>query len=214
MRKNICALVCVVAVLLFFSNIGMAQERENRYGIGARLSRIDATDDTVDDVTFDPDGTILYEGNLTYYFSNSFSLEFLIGYTKTDVAAEILGLGIDFGELKQIPLLLTGHYHHWINPKSNIYLGGGIGYYLQDFSLSSLVKSVNPNLDIEADDSFGYHVNAGVETFITDNTTVNLDLKYIWNAADFTSTEPGFPDDTDKIDLNAFVIGLGIKYYF
>lgn len=214
MRKNICALFCVVAILLFFSNVSIAQDLENRFSIGARLSRVDVVDDKIEDITFDPDGTILYEGNLTYYFSNSFSLEFLIGYTETDVDAEIIGIGIDFGELEQIPLLLTGHYHFWINPKSNIYLGGGIGYYFNDFSLSGLVKTIDPNLDIDADDSFGYHVNAGFEAFITDNTTFNVDLKYIWNEADFTAKEPGFPDDTDEVDLNAFVIGLGIKYYF
>jgi outer membrane protein len=214
MRKNICALFCVVAILLFFSNVSIAQDLENRFSIGTRLSYVDVADDKVEDITIDPDNTILLEGNLTYYFSNSFSLEFLIGYTETDVDAKIIGTGVNFGELEQIPLLLTGHYHFWINPESNIYLGGGIGYYLNDFSLSGLVKSIDPNLDIDADDSFGYHVNAGFETFITDNMTLNLDLKYIWNKADFTARETGFPDETDEVDLNAFVIGLGIKYYF
>lgn len=214
MKKNICALFCAVAILMIISNVSIAQELGNKFGIGARVSYINPTDDTIDTITFDPDGTILFDGNLTYYFSNSFSLEFLVGYTKPDVAAEMMGLEIDFGELEQIPLLLTGQYHIWINPESNIYLGGGIGYYLNDFSLSSLIKSIDPTLDISADNSFGYHFNAGFETFITDNMTLNLDFKYILNKADFTSREPGLPDETSEVDLNAFVLGLGIKYLF
>ncbi len=214
MRKNIYTLLCGIVILLFFSSVTIAQDLAARYSIGARLSYVDNDDDTIDGVTFDPDEAILYEGNLTYYFSNSFSLEFLIGYTDTDVDAEVIGIPVDFGQLEQIPLLLTGHYHFWINPNSNVYLGGGIGYYLNDFSLSGLVKSIDPDLDIDADDSFGYHLNAGFEAFIAENVAFNVDLKYIWNEADFTAKEPGVPDETNEIDLDAFVIGLGVKYYF
>ena len=214
MKRTVWVLLGMVATVLVFSSSGLAQDVVNRFGLGFRASYLTPESDTVEDIKYDPDSTYLIEGNLTYFFLKSFSLEFLAGYTKPDVNAEFSGLSVDFGELRQIPILLTGQYHYWFNQKSNVYLGGGVGYYLNDFSLSSTVTSVDPTLDIEADNSIGYHLNAGFETFVANNTTINFDLKYIFNEVDFTEKEPGFPDDTSTVGLDSFVIGVGVKYYF
>ena len=59
--------------------------------------------------------------------------------------------------------------------------------------------------------SFGYHLNAGYEAFVAANTSLNVDLKYIFNDVDFT--EAGVPGDT-AVSLDGFTIGVGVKYYF
>ena len=159
MRKTLWALLGMVAIVLLFSGSGLAQDVDNRFGLGLRLSYLSPDGATIDDVTYDPGGTYLVDGNFTYFFVKSFSLEFLVGYTKTDADAEFSGLSVDFGELKQIPLLLTGQYHFWFNPNSNIYLGGGVGYYLNDFSLSSAVTSIDPTFELEADDQVARLLN-------------------------------------------------------
>jgi len=67
---------------------------------------------------------------------------------------------------------------------------------------------------IDADDSFGFHINGGFEYFLNDNVALGFDLKYIWNDSDFTAFEPGFPTETVNIDLDGFSAGIGIKYFF
>ena len=214
MRRTVVALLGIFALVVCLSTSAMAQEFDKKWGLGLRASYYAPTDDTVEGVKYDPDSTFLIDANLTYFFIKEFSLEFLVGWTKPDVNAEISGLSVDFGELEQIPLLLTAKYHHWFNPQSSLYLGGGIGYYLNDFTLSDTIKAVDPTLNISADDSFGYHLNAGFETFIWEKTSLNVDFKYVINEADFNQTGGGGPPSTSSVDINAWVFGLGLKYYF
>ena len=169
----------------------------------------------IESINFDPDSTALFEGNLTYFFNKMFSLDLGVGYTKPDVNAEALGLSVEFGELKQIPITLTGRIYYWYpDSTTNLYFGVGVGYYLNDFDLSSAYTSVMPGYTLDADDSFGFHLNTGLEYFINDKVALGIDLKYIWNDADFTAFEPGFAAETTNIDLEGFSVGLGIKYFF
>lgn len=215
MNKKIGLVLCMITLLLFFNNATFAQEMDKKWGIGARLSYYAPDDTTIEDVSFDPDSSVLFEGNLTYFVNDLFSFEFGTGYTKPDVDAESSGISLEFGELEQIPILLTGRFHYWLpNTSTNFYAGAGVGYYVNDFDLSSLFQTAIPGFNIDSDDSFGFHVNGGVEFFINDNVAFDVDLKYIWNEADFTSTMSGFPPETDEIDLDAFSAGISIKYFF
>jgi len=215
MRKKIIIGLCAAGLLLLFVNVSFAQGPDKKWGVGARLSYYTPDDTTIEGVKFDPDETILFEGNLTWLPINWLSLEFTVGYGKTDIDAEVMGLSVEFGEIEQIPLLLTGRLHWWSSDsKFTLYGGGGIGYYINDFSLSSIFLTVEPGLSVDADDSFGFHLAAGLEYFIADNWAFNLDLKYIWNEADFDTSVSGVPAGTDEIDLDAFLFGIGIKYYF
>ena len=218
MSKNLTVAFGVVTLLLFFSNVGFTQELEKTIGIGARISYLDAKDTQIGDENYDPDATSLFEANCTWFIHKMFSLELLAGYAKTDIEyfePDVTSTPVEFGELKQIPILLTGRLHYWFaNPNLTLYGGGGVGYYINDFSVSSLILSFEPGLTVDADDSFGFHLAAGLEWFFSANWALNLDLKYIWNEADFVSTEPGESPETDKIDLDSFVVGVGIKYYW
>ena len=211
MKRTVVALLGIFALVVCLSTSAMAQDFENRWGLGLRASYYVPEDDTIDSIKFDPEATFLIDANVTYFFFKEFSLEFLVGWTKPDVDAESGGVSLKFGELEQIPMLLTAKYHHWFNPKSSLYLGGGVGYYLNDFSTAAPFSSL---FTIEADNSFGYHLNAGFESFVWEKTSLSIDFKYIINEADFTEKVTGFPDSTSSIDLNAFVIGVGFKYYF
>jgi outer membrane protein len=214
MRKKIIIVFCMVALLLFFVNVSFAEGPAKKWGIGGRISFISPEDDTIEGIKFDPDEGVFVEGMLQYLANNWFSMELSVGYAKVDVDAEAFGLSLDFGELEQIPILLTGRLHYWFaNSMATIYGGGGVGYYIRDFKLSGLVTSAVPGAAVDVDDSFGFHINAGIEFFFTENMALDLDLKYIWSEADFD-----FRDSTGVVtgegDLNAFVAGLSLKYFF
>jgi outer membrane protein len=216
MSKRIAIVLCLVILLLFSSNFGFAQPPD-KWGIGGRISYYAPDEFTAEGDTWDPDAGVLLEGNITYFVNNWFSLELGAGYTKSDVDVKDgeTGLSIDFGELEQIPILLTGRLHYWFsNSKITLYAGGGVGYYINDFELSGLLQAAFPGSTLDADNSFGFHVNGGVAFFVTDNVALDLDLKYVWNEADFTQTDPGDPPETAEFDLDAIVVGFSIKYFF
>ena len=220
MRKNIIIVFCVATLLLFSVNVSFAQGPDKKWGIGARISYYAPDDTTIEGLKFDPDETALFEGNLTWLPINWLSLEFTVGYAKTDINVEALGVSLEFGELDQIPILLTGRLHWWSSDsKFTLYGGGGIGYYINDFEVSGIFATGIPSQGIpglsgDADDSFGFHLAAGLEWFFAESWAFNLDLKYVWNEADFTLTPTGSAPEKDEIDLDAFVVGIGIKYYF
>jgi outer membrane protein W len=208
----------IVSSLIFFAltvNFSFAQGFGKKWGIGPRISYIMASENTVEGVNYKPDAAPLFEGNVTWFPINWFSLEFSAGYAKTDINGEVLGISLDFADFEQIPILLTGRFNWWNRSENlTLYGGGGIGYYVNDAKLSDFFSAALPGTKLSADDSIGFHFAGGVEWFLTSNWALNLDLKYTINKTDFTLTVPGFAPDPAEFDLNAFIGGIGIKYYF
>ena len=160
---------------------------EGKWGIGVRFGFQKISDDDllgIVDVEFDQ--SVPYGINFTY-FLQAFSVELSIEQSKEDVDLSFMGLSGNIGELTQTAALLSGRLHIPAGQRLYPFIGGGIGYYLNRFNAVS-----NPlGVTIDADNSFGFHANAGVEIFITKEMAFNLDLKYVWNKADFTTTVSG-----------------------
>jgi outer membrane protein W len=208
------------ALLLFFADISFAQpDFTKKLGVGARISFYRLDDTTLSGVEYDPDTTPFFEGNLTWFPINWFSLEFAAGYVNSNVDAGVLGLSLEYGEFEQFPILLTARFHHWMNgftPESKLtfYGGGGMGFYINDFSLSSQFATALPGSSLSVDDSLGFHAAAGLEYFFNDSWALNFDLKYIWNEADTTSFVPGLGVGLEDLSLDTFAGGIGLKFYF
>jgi len=217
-KKFIAPFFIVAALMLIVSQVSFAQDMKGRLGIGARVSYVDFSDDdyTVYGVKVDvePDEDIMYEGNLTYFIQDYLSLELSVGYTETDVDFDALGMEVDAGDFETIPVLLSLRAHLSTNTKVSPYLLFGIGYFFNDFDQNDPVVEFiyGAGADIDVDDSFGFHVGGGVEVFVTENVALNLDLKYIWTKVEADVNIPGFKDE--DIDMDSFVAGLGIKFYF
>lgn len=208
--KKITILIACVAVF-FISQAALAQDFDGKLGIGANVS-YSGISDTGEGDSIKFDGAPLIGANLTYYFNKYFSFEVAIGYSQLDVEGTAAGVTIDLGELQQFPVFLSGRFHLPIrNGAVSPYFGGGVGYYFNDFDTSQIVALAGGKLD--TDNSFAFHLNAGIEFFAGDHIALNLDLKYIWNEADgeFTAANIAALDD---LDLNNFVGGLSLKFYF
>ena len=213
MKKKVVVVFFVVALLLFLSQVSFAQEA-GKLGIGARVSYVNYSgDDFINDhdekVNIDFDEVAMYGLNVTYFFHKYFSTELSVDYSKTDVWVSGTFRGVATneidGEVTQIPVLLTGRLHIPVNNIVSPYVGAGVGYYFNDYDPKDAADKAT------VDDSFGFHVNAGVEFFFAENYAVNLDLKYIWNDVDFP--DPDEPTE-QEISMDAFVAGIGFKYYF
>lgn len=201
MKKKTIVVFYLAGFLLVFGQASLAQEA-GKFGLGVRGSYYDIDTGVV--VARDPviDSSASYGVNLTYFFSDVFSLELSGEYAKADV--NIATLGGKVGELTQVPILLTARLHLPIDKTISPYIGVGAGYYFNDFD-----KTIASSTLTGADNSVGYHVTGGIEVFFMQHCAINLDLKYIWNQADFQRTT-----GTEKFDLDAFAAGVGFKYYF
>jgi outer membrane protein len=221
MKKKILILFFVVsALVLVFGQIGLAQDMNGKFGIGARIGYVNYAGDDygVSGSNFDVDfdAAAMYGGNLVYYLHSYFSLELSADYVKTDT--EIKGFGLsptNIGELKQVPIILNGRFHFSTNQKISPYLSAGIGYYINDFDLSDSLSSVLPSgSELDPEDSIGFNLGGGIQFLLNEHFALDLDLKYIWNKADFEAKVPGVPTEEISIDLDNFYVGIGLKYYF
>ena len=210
MKKQPLLLFCVTVFLLFCSDVGLAEDNQGKLGVGVRAGYVDYYNDdqTVSggELELESDVTLMYEANLTYFVQEYFSLELGVGYTETDEYLNFSpGMSGKAGEMEQIPILLTARVHFSTNHEVTPYLGAGIGYYLSDFDSNS------SSPDVDVDDSFGFHVNGGLEVFITDYVAINVDIKYVWNEVNLDIKLPGLDEDYKR---NQFVAGAGCKFYF
>lgn len=192
---------------------------ERRVGIGARVGYMNYSDDDIGDVNVEFDDSMLYGINSSYFFTKYFSLELSVEHTKTDVDLGSSGIFLNFGEISQTPVMLTAHVHFSTETNTVPYLGVGVGYFFNSFDFSSLVDTAlaqtnTSGVSLDPDDSFGYHINGGLEFFLSKSAAFNIDLKYIWNSVDFDLKAPGYSTETYEVDMNTFVVGLGIKFYF
>jgi outer membrane protein W len=228
MRTKLIVGLGVVAFLFFLGDGTFAQEPSaKRAGVGVRLSYYDVDDVTVNwalgTEQYKPDATALIEGNFTYFLHRLVSVELSGGYAKTDVDTNVNFPGIgsfsgDYGEFTQFPILGTLRVHLWhpdISRPSGFYFGAGVGYYINDLKLSNTVNTLFPWYNADVDNSFGAHANAGFEINLVENLALNLDFKYIFmNEADVTLSVLGVGSTTTEVELEGWIFGVGLKYYF
>jgi outer membrane protein W len=71
---------------------------------------------------------------------------------------------------------------------------------------------------IKADDSWGALLGIGVDYFIWKHLALNLDLRYHWTQSDLTfqlaDSRGVFGEDHGTFNMNSWIIGLGLKYFF
>ena len=217
MKKRVVLIMFATVFFVFTAQVGSAEELDKRFAVGARAGFNKIADDDMPQGEIRSNGTLYGEANLTYFFVDYFSLEFSGGYVKPDLDLTLSSTGsvVEYGELEQIPLLLTARFHWWADiPKVGLYAGGGVGYFVNDFTVSSTYRGLNPGASVDADNSFGALVAVGVEYFITPKWALNVDLKYIYNPVDFLQTQPGVSPSAFDLNLSTFLGGVGIKYYF
>ena len=218
MNKKIVVIFFVIVTFWFFSQISFAQDMEGKLGLGTRVSCVNYSDDayTVYGVKVDveADESVMYGVNLTYFFLRDLSLELSVDYTETDVELSALGLSGDAGEFESIPVILSLQTHLFTNTKVNPYLTIGVAYFFNDVDQndSTIEFIYGPGAEIDVDNSLGFLLGGGIEFFISKKAAVNLDFKYIWTKVDAKVNVPGFTKVDYEID--PFVVGLGIKYYF
>ena len=208
MKKIILVVTAFALITLGTQTAASAEDIAGRSGIGIKIANVSPDESEFDSST-------MTSINYTRGISSNLSIEASIGRTVMD---------LEGGELTVAPILVTAQYRM---PSGDLspYLGAGIGYYLNDFDVDSgmIARERASGLplfdrDIEFDNSFGYHINVGIDYFLNSNLAVNLDGRMFWTNSDITvkGTDSGIDYWTEEHDrdLDSTVIGVGVKYFF
>ncbi|MGD8535347.1 MAG: OmpW family outer membrane protein, partial [Candidatus Aminicenantes bacterium] len=123
--------------------------------------------------------------------------------------------GLSGGDLRIIPIQLSLKKHFPFQSNTFAYFTGGIGYYINSFTLGD----TRFNREEAVESTLGYHLGAGIDYFFRGNLTFKLEAKYFfmstngtWSYTDpVTGPESGQFND---IKMDSALFGIGISYRF
>ncbi len=156
----------------------------------------------------DISNTIIPELDISYFFSDHFAVELILGTTKHDVEAVGTALGdVDLGNIWLLPPTLTAQYH--FAPHSNLrpYIGAGVNYTMFYGGDSGAVT------DVDYDNGFGWALQAGIDVDLGDKYFANFDVKKIFLDTDVTVNASGTILPA-AVDIDPLIVGVGVGRRF
>lgn len=163
---------------------------------------------------------VIPELDISYYFTKNIAAELILALgTEHNVSIEDDNLATignqGLGSVNLLPPTLTAQWH--FNPDQMIdpYVGAGINY------TAFLDKNLKVNsgalagTKIRVDsDSWGWALQAGVDINLDDGWLVNFDAKYVTIDTDVELKTGSTWTKIDDLDINPWVIGVGIGKKF
>ncbi len=235
--KKLMVFTMLTLVFLFGSNQLWAQDITNNIGIGARFMWLGPQTDTYFDDKADLEGKSMFGGTLTYGVSRWLSLEVAFDASlKTDlekVIGEEAGVEkwVKVADVRVYPLTFSGQiryiagpeFYTWIVP----YATFGFGRYFVDCDVAKEYKEyevppgVTKEVKTDVDDAWGGHLGGGFDIFVHKNIAFNFEFRYFWAESDIREeTIIIYPDyiysekKSGEMDLDSWMVGVGIKFYF
>jgi outer membrane protein len=157
------------------------------------------------DLKTDVDHALTPEVDLTYFFTENIAAELIAATAQHQVSAG----NFNIGEAWILPPTLTLQYHFTPDRKFSPYVGAGLNYSI--FYGESNGTGFN---DLDVDGGLGYAVQAGFDYWLNDNWGINLDAKYVNLDIDVDVNLGATHLDADNVDLDPFIIGVGVSYRF
>ncbi len=170
------------------------------------------------------DSNTIPELDISYYFTKNIAAELILATgTKHDVKISGDGLAAignqKLGEIDALPPTLTVQWHFNPDQTFDPYVGAGINAtFMLDRYLRGSAGAINGSKIRIDRSSFGPALQAGIDVNLKDGWLLNADVKYLWLDTDVELRNPivaGNPwTKIDKLDVNPWVIGIGIGKRF
>jgi outer membrane protein len=209
-------------LLLIFSCISVCSfevfaqgiNRRPGFGLGVRAGFLDIYDSGFSGVDVEVDATPSVGVTGTYNFNRYFSIEAAVDHAfENEVELTKQGISYDFGDFSQTAVTL-GFRVHIPAGRFSPYIGGGVGYFFNDFSTSATIATELPGTIADIDDDYGFFANAGAEFLLTRQAALCIDIRGVWIRTEATISVPALGAASDDVDFVGALGTLGLKYYF
>ncbi len=157
---------------------------------------------------------LIPELDFTYFFTEHFAAELILGTAKHDVQAiNTLAGDVNLGSVWLLPPTLTAQYHFYTSDQKVFkpYIGAGVNY-----TLFYNVKTGDV-AGVEYDNALGYAAQVGFDLMLDDTFFINFDAKRLFLSTDVTvdasNLAPGLSIPAE-VDINPWLIGVGVGMKF
>lgn len=201
-----------VAAALFATHPASAAEGSDalaaeRFQLRGRVIGVLPAEDSSVSIGGDVDVGNAYvpEFDISYYFTDHVSAELILATARHKL--EYTG-GVDLGKTWILPPTLTMQYHFTPDSAFSPYVGAGLNYSM--FYGEDEAAGMH-NLDVQG--GVGYALQAGYDYWLDDHWGLNMDVKKLWLNIDAKLDVGATPVRAD-IDLDPWIVGLGVSYRF
>ena len=157
---------------------------------------------------------LIPELDFTYFFTENFAAELILGTAKHDVQAINTAAGdVNLGSVWLLPPTLTAQYHFYTSDKKVFkpYIGAGVNY-----TLFYNVKSGDV-ADVTYDNALGYAAQLGFDLMLDETFFINGDVKRLFLSTDVSvdasNLAPGLIIPAE-VDINPWLVGVGVGMKF
>lgn len=153
--------------------------------------------------------TIVPELDITYFFTPNLAAELVLGTTPHRAKGDgtLSGVG-RLGKVWLLPPTLTAQYHFTGLGAFKPYVGAGINYTLFYNEKDGALTNFNVS------NRFGFALQAGVDIMLDKHWGLNVDVKKLFLKPTATGLLAGVTPVKAKIDLDPWLVGVGVTYKF
>lgn len=166
------------------------------------------------------DNNVIPELDISYYVTKNIAAELILALgTRHDLSVKGDSLATvgnqKLGSVNALPPTLTAQWHFNPDQTFDPYVGAGVNYTnMLDRNLK-FSKGALAGTKIKVDsDSWGYALQAGLDVNLKDGWLINADVKYVTISTEVKANLGGNWTNIDSLDINPWVIGVGIGKKF
>jgi len=149
------------------------------------------------------------EVDISYFVNKSFAFELVLATATHEASAYNTALNtLDLGDVSLLPPTLLAQYHHEMG-NFKPYVGAGLNYTIfYGEEPQGAVKKIT------YDNSMGYAFQVGADYKIAENTYFNVDIKKLYLSTDVEVETFSNGTVNAEVDIDPYIIGLGVGFRF
>lgn len=141
----------------------------------------------------------------TYFFADEFAIEAILGTTHHNVRAQGGSTDVLVHDTWVLPPVITLQYRPNVGGGWSPYIGAGVNFMLfyggEDHN----------GFTVDLDNGFGYALQAGADIGISENWSLNVDVKKIWFSTDASINGGAL---VSEVAIDPWVVSVGLGYRF
>lgn len=155
--------------------------------------------------------SIVPELDISYFFTKNIAAELILGTSHHNIKGKNALAGTKIGSTWALPPTLTLQYHFTDFGAFKPYIGAGVNYTLF-YGENPVQANGFTNLRIQS--AAGLAAQVGFDYMIDRNWGLNVDVKKLYLRPIAKGNMGGAPTIKAKVELDPWIIGVGVTYKF